>query len=215
MRELCTRSYTKRGHRGPASGKISRPLAIAVTDRTSDAKPVTPTTDTSNASNASNASKASSASNTSGASALPDILDTPHTADNTARYGETLRFLMVALAGFVIDTTVVWSLINFYAVPEQLACVIGFALATAGCFFAHKSWTFRNAPQATLWRFLGYWTITLFTLVVRLVLFTQLGEAFSRDELPIPVRLAIAGGIAFVLAYLLSNKLVFRGETTL
>jgi|GEM_PF-3812036 len=133
-------------------------------------------------------------------------------ADNR---GETLRFLFVALAGFGIDTALVWSLINFYAVPEQLACIIGFALATAGCFFAHKSWTFRNAPQATLWRFLGYWGITLFSLAVRLVLFTLLGEAFSRDELPIPVRLAIAGGIAFVLAYLLSNRLVFRGGSAL
>jgi len=110
---------------------------------------------------------------------------------------------------------VVWSLINFYEVSEQLACIIGFAIATAGCFFAHKSWTFRNAPQVTLWRFLGYWGITLFTLAVRLVLFTLLGEAFSRDELPIPVRLAIAGSIAFVLAYLLSNRLVFRGGSAL
>ena len=132
----------------------------------------------------------------------------PHD-EQADRIGETLRFLLVALGGFGVDICVVWSLINFYAVPEQIACVAGFALATAGCFFAHKSWTFRNAPQATLWRFLGYWTITLFTLAVRLVLFTQLGEAYSRDELPIPVRLAIAGGVAFVLAYLLSNKLVF------
>jgi len=125
-----------------------------------------------------------------------------------------VRFLFVALAGFAVDSAVVWSLINFYAVPEQLACIIGFALATAGCFFAHKSWTFRNAPHGTLWRFLGYWTITLFTLAVRLVLFTMLGEAFSREELPIPVRLAIAGGIAFVLAYLLSNRLVFRAGSS-
>jgi len=129
------------------------------------------------------------------------------------RFGETLRFLLVALAGFVVDICVVWSLINFYGVPEQIACVIGFGLATAGCFFAHRTWTFRNAPEATLWRFLGYWTITLFTLAVRLILFTQLGEAFTRDELPIPVRLAIAGGVAFVLAYLLSNKLVFSGSS--
>lgn len=136
------------------------------------------------------------------------------TTTQADRLGETLRFLLVALAGFAVDIGVVWSLINFYGVPEQVACVIGFALATAGCFFAHKSWTFRNAPQATLWRFLGYWTITLFTLVVRLLLFTQLGEAFTREELPIPVRLALAGGVAFVLAYLLSNKLVFGGRET-
>jgi len=163
-------------------------LAIAVTHRISDLKPVTSRTNTSS---------------------------TSDTSDRSARFGETLRFLMVALSGFVVDTTVVWSLINFYPVAEQLACVIGFAIATAGCFFAHKSWTFRNAPQATLWRFLGYWGITLFTLTVRLVLFTLLGEAFSRDELPIPIRLAIAGGIAFVLAYLLSNRLVFRGGSAL
>jgi len=84
-----------------------------------------------------------------------------------------VRFLFVALAGFAVDSAVVWSLINFYAVPEQLACIIGFALATAGCFFAH-----------------------------------------TREELPIPVRLAIAGGIAFVLAYLLSNRLVFRAGSS-
>lgn len=136
-----------------------------------------------------------------------------HSAGTQAeRAGETLRFLLVALFGFGIDISVVWSLIRFYGMPEQLACVIGFALATAACFFAHKTWTFRNAPQATLWRFLGYWTITLFTLAVRLVLFTQLGEAFTNDELPIPVRLAIAGGVAFILAYLLSNKLVFSSS---
>ena len=132
--------------------------------------------------------------------------------DQTNRRGETLRFLCVALVGFCIDTSIVWGLINFYAVPEQLACVAGFAVATAACFFAHRAWTFRNATAATLWRFLGYWSVTLFTLAVRLVLFTKLGEQFSRDELPIPVRLAIAGGVAFVLAYLLSNKLVFSNS---
>jgi len=94
-------------------------------------------------------------------------------------------------------------------VGEELACIAGFVVATATCFFAHKNWTFPHATQATLWRFLGYWSVTLFTLAVRLLLFTKLGEIFSRDEVPIPVRLAIAGGVAFVLAYLLSNKLVF------
>lgn len=133
-------------------------------------------------------------------------------ANQTARIGETLRFLLVALGGFCIDITVVWSLIKLYGVAEELACIIGFGVATAACFFAHRNFTFRNAPQATLWRFLGYWSVTLFTLAVRLVLFTQLGEAFSNEELPIPVRLAIAGGIAFVLAYLLSNKLIFSAR---
>ena len=132
-------------------------------------------------------------------------------AQSHTNFAETLRFLCVGLIGFCIDISAVWSLIHFYNVGEELACVIGFVIATAVCFFAHRSWTFPNAPQATLWRFLGYWSITLFTLTVRLLLFTQLGEAFSRDELPIPVRLAIAGGVAFVLAYLLSNKLVFSG----
>jgi len=115
----------------------------------------------------------------------------------------------VGLIGFIIDICIVWSLINFYAVGEELACIAGFVVATATCFFAHKNWTFPHATQATLWRFLGYWSVTLFTLAVRLLLFTKLGEIFSRDEVPIPVRLAIAGGVAFVLAYLLSNKLVF------
>ncbi len=138
----------------------------------------------------------------------------PSLLSQADRIGETLRFLLVALMGFAIDISVVWSLIKLYGVPEQLACVIGFALATAVCFFAHKSWTFRNAPEATLWRFLGYWSVTLFTLAVRLVLFARLGEAFTRDELPIPIRLAIAGGVAFVLAYLLSNKLVFSRSAT-
>lgn len=170
-----------------------------------------------NSPNTSNASPATIAQN---GAAATDSVHKPLPEDSASaiqadRRGETLRFLCVALAGFSLDTTVVWSLINFYEVPEQLACVIGFAIATAGCFFAHKSWTFRNAPQATLWRFLGYWGVTLFTLSVRLVLFTLLGEAFSRDELPIPIRLAIAGGIAFVLAYLLSNRLVFRGGSAL
>jgi len=123
--------------------------------------------------------------------------------------GETVRFLCVGLAGFVIDISIVWNLINFYNVGEELACITGFVIATATCFFAHKYWTFPHATQATLWRFLGYWSVTLFTLAVRLVLFTKLGDLFTRDELPIPVRLAIAGGVAFVLAYLLSNKLVF------
>ena len=126
---------------------------------------------------------------------------------------KTLRFLCVGLAGFIIDISIVWSLINFYAVGEEIACIIGFAIATGVCFFAHRNWTFPNAPRATLWRFLGYWSVTLFTLAVRLVLFTQLGEAFSREELPIPIRLALAGGVAFVLAYLLSNKLVFNPAT--
>lgn len=123
--------------------------------------------------------------------------------------GETLRFLCVGFVGFVIDISIVWGLINFYAVGEELACILGFVVATAVCFFAHKNWTFPHATQATLWRFLGYWSVTLFTLAVRLVLFSMLGDMFSREELPIPIRLAIAGGIAFVLAYLLSNKLVF------
>ena len=152
--------------------------------------------------------------NTANSRPAPNPLQEHHAAaSQTDSLGETLRFLFVALAGFGIDTTVVWSLINFYAASEQLACILGFALATAGCFFAHKSWTFRNAPEATLWRFLGYWSITLFTLAVRLVLFTLLGDAFSREELPIPVRLAIAGGIAFILAFLLSNRLVFRSPS--
>ena len=127
---------------------------------------------------------------------------------------ETLRFLLVALFGFAIDIGIVWTLITRYEASEGLACTIGFAIATAVCFFLHRRFTFRRAPKATLWRFLGYWGVTLFTLAVRLVLFALLGDTFSNAELPIPVRLAIAGGVAFVLAYLLSNKLVFSDSDT-
>ncbi len=128
------------------------------------------------------------------------------------KFNKTLRFICVGLFGFCIDISVVWSLIHFHNVSEELACVVGFVIATAVCFYGHKTWTFRNAAKATLWRFLGYWGITLFTLAIRLALFTQLGDTFTRDELPIPVRLAIAGGVAFALAYLMSNKLVFNGR---
>lgn len=145
----------------------------------------------------------------SSANAQPDH---DHRANNSTT-GETLRFLCVGLVGFLIDISIVWSLINFYAVAEGLACIAGFVVATATCFFAHKHWTFPHATEATLWRFLGYWSVTLFTLAVRLLLFTKLGELFTRDEVPIPVRLAIAGGVAFVLAYLLSNRLVFSTTT--
>lgn len=134
-------------------------------------------------------------------------------AVSPSKLPESFRFLCVGFFGFCIDISIVWGLIHFYAVGEELACVIGFAIATATCFFAHRSWTFPDAPPATFGRFLGYWSVTLFTLAVRLALFSELGETFTPEVLPIPIRLAIAGGVAFVLAYLLSNKLVFNGRT--
>jgi len=125
-----------------------------------------------------------------------------------SRY-QGLRFLTVALCGFIIDLSVVWAAIALFDVADTIACVMGFVVATTGCYFAHQNWTFRDAPEASAKQFAGFWVLTISNLAVRLVLFTALGFVFIGDGYAIPARLAIAGLVPFLFAYFLSSRLIF------
>ena len=123
------------------------------------------------------------------------------------------RFFLVALCGFVVDLSVVWVTIAIFDVPDYIACVMGFIVATTGCYFAHRNWTFRDAPEASAKQFASFWMLTISNLVVRLALFTALGLVFLGDGYAIPVRLAIAGAVPFIFAYLMSSRLIFADRS--
>ena len=131
---------------------------------------------------------------------------------STSRY-QSVRFLVVGLGGFIVDLSIVWVAIAGFGVADYVACVLGFAVATTGCYFAHQAWTFADAPSASAKQFAGFWVLTVSNLAIRLVLFTALGFVFLGDGYAIPLRLAIAGAVPFVFAYFLSSRLIFAASS--
>ena len=127
---------------------------------------------------------------------------------------EAARFFFVALAGLVLDVSLAWLLIAALGAPDPLAAAAGFSSATVFNYFAHQFWTFRSGHRAaSLRRFIGFSAVVTGSFLVRLGVLHILGGVLPGPGIDVPIRLGLAAGVSFLVAFPLSRLFVFRLET--
>lgn len=127
---------------------------------------------------------------------------------------EATRFLVVAVAGLIVDLAVAWSAAHFLNMPLWLAAVAGFAVAAAFNYALHEVWTFREgARRLSAGRALRYGVALAATLSARIATVAML-DAKLAGTFALPVLVAGAG-VSFCVNYLISKHFVFRPGTEL
>jgi len=123
---------------------------------------------------------------------------------------EAVRFFLVSLAGLGVDIGIAWALIALWGVPDLVAAVVGFSIATVTNYFGHQFWTFHGGERrASMRRFLAFCVVVVFTLIVRLLVLDSLGPLLPGAGLNALVRLGLAAGASFVVTFLLSRFMIF------
>lgn len=128
---------------------------------------------------------------------------------------EATRFFLVSVAGLSVDVGLAWALIALVSASDPVAVAAGFATATVANYFAHQFWTFPSGPRAaSLRRFLGFCAVVAVTFGVRLTALALLADVFPGSGVEAPIRLGLAAGTSFLVAFPLSRFLVFSESRT-
>lgn len=124
---------------------------------------------------------------------------------------EASRFLIVSVAGLVLDIAVAWCTARLLDLPLWLASASGFAVVATANYAAHELWTFRDgARRLSGGRALRYSAALGATLGARVATVAAL-VALVGDAHPLPMLLAGAG-VSFVVNYAISKYFVFRTD---
>ena len=92
---------------------------------------------------------------------------------------------MVSLTGLGVDIAIAWTLIILADAPDEVAAVVGFAIATVTNYFGHQFWTFREgARRASVPRFMAFTGGVALALAVRLLVLAFLGPPQSPSARP-------------------------------
>lgn len=109
--------------------------------------------------------------------------------------------------GAVVDYIVTLAAVRLFAIPAELALGLAMLISATAVFFWHGHVTFRVADQPQKLRrylmFMG-WSGVVFAMRAALL------SGFGYLGMPLTIALALAIGIASVINYLLSARLIFR-----
>jgi putative flippase GtrA len=122
---------------------------------------------------------------------------------------EAGRYILVVVAGFVVDLTVTWLTHQLLGLDLLLASALGFVVAMVLSYFVHELWTFRRPDsRVSLQRFMKFVAACSATLITRLALVSATGliDALADASL---VRLAIAFAGSLVVGFVLNRETVF------
>jgi putative flippase GtrA len=126
--------------------------------------------------------------------------------------GPAPRYLLVVVAGFLLDLSIAWATRTLLAIDLVIAAAIGFVVAMTLSYFAHELWTFHRAASAvSLRRFMKFVAACAAIFVTRLILVWATGLI---AELPGGdlARLLIAYGGSLVVGFFLNRTAVFDDE---
>jgi putative flippase GtrA len=122
---------------------------------------------------------------------------------------EAGRYILVVVAGFVVDLTVTWLTHQLLGLDLLPASALGFVVAMVLSYFVHELWTFRRPDsRVSLQRFMKFVAACSATLITRLALVSATGliDALADASL---VRLAIAFAGSLVVGFVLNRETVF------
>ena len=123
---------------------------------------------------------------------------------------EFLRFLLVAVAGLIVDISLAWGLSALLGVNLALAAAGGFACGAALNYFLHEFWTFRRTERRlSLARMLRYVGALGATLATRLAVVYALSQILTVAQSDLII-LLLATILSFGVNYLVSKRFVFR-----
>ena len=123
---------------------------------------------------------------------------------------EFLRFLVVSVAGVLLDIGIGWVLASALGAPLWLAAATGFAVAALLNYLLHRGWTFQQARgMAEHARVLRYLAALGLTFVARMAAVLGIG-ALLGPEVSAPVVLVPSIGISFAVSFLATKFLVFH-----
>jgi putative flippase GtrA len=81
-----------------------------------------------------------------------------------------VKFALVGFSGMIVDLTVLYLLVEFFAVHYLVASVVSFLLAVVNNFLLNKYWTFEDKNKRGVYQFFSFLLISLCGLVLNLVI---------------------------------------------
>lgn len=133
----------------------------------------------------------------------------------SARYPsmQTLRFLVTASAGLIVDIAAAITLITAFGVADIPAAAAGLAAGMVFNYFVHQAWTFRHPGARRSFRqFAQYALSVLVTLAVRGGFLAGLAAVGLADVLPAALRLFLGAAVSFGVSYSLCRNFVFTRD---
>jgi putative flippase GtrA len=124
---------------------------------------------------------------------------------------EAIRFLVVAVAGLILDIAIAWCAARLLGLPLWIAAATGFCVAALMNYALHELWTFRQGiRRISTGRALRYAAGLAITLAARVTAVAILAACVSNDRtLGI---LIVGAGVSFLVNFLISKHFVFRSK---
>ena len=121
---------------------------------------------------------------------------------------ELARFLIVSIAGIILDIVVAYLIIFALGTPVWVAAGFGFFAATCFNYLLHEVWSFKNNFFGlSKKRLKKYIVASGFVLLIRLASVKGLTISLGSEEI---LQILILGaGISFVFNYFVSKFLIF------
>ncbi len=125
------------------------------------------------------------------------------------RYERLTRFGLVGVSGIVVNTAILWALVNIARLIVPVASVLATEASIVSNFLLNDRWTFRaSSPRLPLWqRFLRFNGVALGGMLLTAVLLTGL-TMYGRLPLLIANLLAVGGALAW--NYLINTRWTWR-----
>lgn len=121
---------------------------------------------------------------------------------------DALRFLVIAVAGVVLDLAISFMMVELFGVPLLIAAAVGFILAAIVNYIAHELWTFRGGERRmSAARSLQYVGASLVGLLSRLLAVALLSSWFV--SAPYMIILIAAASVSLVINFTISKFWIF------
>lgn len=121
-----------------------------------------------------------------------------------------IRYLIVAVSGYVIDLGIASIGVTYFKLPLTAAAALGFFTALTLNYMLHEYWTFsREESKVSLTRAGKTVASSVVTLGFR-VLILMLAAPLATTNVAQIALLGFAAGITFVLNYAILRSLVFK-----
>lgn len=124
---------------------------------------------------------------------------------------EFLRFCVVGVLGFVVDTAGTLGAGAILGLPPFPARVIGFLLAASATWVLHRSFTFKSGGGLRSW--FQYLAATAFGASVNFVTYVAWLSINGSSRLHVVLGIAAGSLLALMVNFAISKRVVFRKST--
>lgn len=130
------------------------------------------------------------------------------------KHADKLRFVIVGGANTIIDFVILFSLVNFFAVPMFFSNILSTSAALTFSFFANKKFTFKDMGKNSKSQIIIFLSITLVGLwiiqpIIIMLTKTILGTSAFDNNVVLLAGKLLATCATLVWNYLLYRKFVF------